>query len=198
MERPRTNRNVVWRCTYHVVWCPKYRRGVLVRPVETRLEALLRDIACDLAVHPREIEVMPDHVHVLMDVDPQFGVQRVVRVMKGRTSRILRSDFGALRTRIPTLWTNSYFVSTVGGAPLDIVKQYIANQKRGDLRERIPCPSLAPATGRAARMEMGREVDLVYTGSHDLLYARAVPARVVPARRPPCAEHSNTKRVSRA
>jgi putative transposase len=134
MERPRTKRNVVWRCTYHVVWCPKYRRGVLVGPVETRLKELLRDIASDLAVHLREIEVMPDHVHVLMDVDPQFGVHRMVRVMKGRTSRVLRVEFPRLRARLPTVWTNSYFVSTVGGAPLDIVKQYIANQKRGDLR----------------------------------------------------------------
>ncbi len=134
MEKPRSNHNVVWRCTYHVVWCPKYRRGVLVGAVELRLKALLEDIASELAVSLREIEVMPDHVHVLMDVDPQFGVQRVVRLMKGRTSRVLRSEFPRLRARLPTLGTNSYFVSTVGGAPLDIVKQYIANQKRGDLR----------------------------------------------------------------
>lgn len=65
-----------------IVWCPKYRRGVLVGPVETRLKALLRDIASEVAVHLREIEVLPDHAHVLMDVDPQFGVQRVVRVMR--------------------------------------------------------------------------------------------------------------------
>jgi putative transposase len=134
MEKPRSNRNVVWRCTYHVVWCPKYRRGVLVGEVEVRLKVLLHDIARDLSVSLREVEVMSDHVHVLMDVDPQFGVHRAVRVMKGRTSRVLRVEFPRLRARLPTLWTNSYFVSTVGGAPLDIVKQYIANQKRGDLR----------------------------------------------------------------
>jgi putative transposase len=107
---------------------------VLVGEVEVRLKVLLQDIARDLSVSLREVEVMPDHVHVLMDVDPQFGVHRVVRVMKGRTSRVLRIEFPRLRARLPTLWTNSYFVSTVGGAPLDIVKQYIANQKRGDLR----------------------------------------------------------------
>ena len=134
MEKTRSNRNVVWRCTYHVVWCPKYRRGVLVGDDEVRLKSLLQDISSEMAVFLREIEVMPDHVHVLMDVDPQFGVPRVVRVMKGRTSRVLRSEFSRLRARLPTLCTNSYFVSTVGGAPLDIVKQYIANQKRSDLQ----------------------------------------------------------------
>jgi putative transposase len=111
--------NEVWRCTYPVVLCPKYRCGVLVGLVETRLKALLRHIASEVAVHLREIEVMPDHIHVLMDVDPQFGVQRVVRVMKGRTSRVLRSEFGRLRIRLPTPWTNSHFVYMVDGALLE-------------------------------------------------------------------------------
>lgn len=75
-----------------------------------------------------EIEVMPDHVHILLEVDPQWGIHRAVKLIKGTTSRILRTEFPALKKRLPSLWTNSYFVSTVGGAPLEIVKQYIANQ----------------------------------------------------------------------
>lgn len=75
------------------------------------------------------MEVMPDHVHVLIGVDPQFGVHRLVRMMKGRSSHHLRQEFRWLRSRIPTLWTNSYFVATVGGAPLQVIKQYIENQK---------------------------------------------------------------------
>jgi putative transposase len=54
----------------------------------------------------------------------------MVRQLKGRSSRILRSEFPSLSTRLPTLWTNSYFVSTLGGSPLAVVKQYIENQKR--------------------------------------------------------------------
>jgi putative transposase len=64
-----------------------------------------------------EMEVMPDHVH-LLDCDPQFGIHRLVRGIKGRTSRVLRQEFQVLRTRLPTLLTNSYFASTAGGAPL--------------------------------------------------------------------------------
>ena len=76
-----------------------------------------------------EMEIMPDHVHILMEVDPQYGVHRAVKQMKGYSSRILRAEFPWLKSRIPTLWTNSYFVSSVGGAPLVAIKQYIEDQK---------------------------------------------------------------------
>jgi putative transposase len=72
---------------------------------------------------------MPDHVHLLVGIDPQFDIHRLIKQIKGRTSRILRTEFPHLKTRMPTLWTNSYFVATVGGAPLEIIKQYIENQK---------------------------------------------------------------------
>ena len=75
------------------------------------------------------MEIMPDHVHLLLDVDPQFGIHKAVKTIKGKTSRILRQEFHWLTTKLPTLWTNSYFCSTVGGAPLGIVKQYIESQK---------------------------------------------------------------------
>jgi len=68
-------------------------------------------------------------VHLLIEVDPQFGIHHLVRLLKGRSSRILRQEFLWLKSRLPTLWTNSYFVSTVGGAPLAVIKQYIENQK---------------------------------------------------------------------
>ena len=126
----KSNHNVTYACTYYVVWCPKYRRKVLVDGIDERLKQILRDVAeethCDLL----ELEVMPDHVHVLVGVDPQFGIHSWVKLMKGRSSRLLRQEFPRLRSRLPTLWTNSYFVATVGGAPLALVKQYIENQKR--------------------------------------------------------------------
>ncbi|MCI0184643.1 IS200/IS605 family transposase [Sulfoacidibacillus ferrooxidans] len=124
-----SNHNIVYSCKYHVVWCPKYRRRVLTSEVEERLQAILREVAEERQADIIELEVMPDHVHLLVEVDPQFGIHRLVRLMKGRSSHHLREEFPWLKKRLPTLWTNSYFVSTVGGAPLAVIKQYIENQK---------------------------------------------------------------------
>jgi len=123
------NANIVYACQYHVVWCPKYRRKVLVGGVDERLKAILRAVAAERQAEVIELEIMPDHVHLLVGVDPQFGIHRLVRQMKGRSSRLLRQEFPSLRSRLPTLWTNSYFVATVGGAPLAAIKQYIEQQK---------------------------------------------------------------------
>lgn len=125
----KSNNNIVYSCKYHVVWCPKYRRKVLTNGVDVRLKELLLAYSVTLSVDILELEIMPDHVHILMEVDPQFGVHKAVKSLKGYTSRILRKEFPTLKTRMPTLWTNSYFVSTVGGAPLEDIKQYIENQK---------------------------------------------------------------------
>lgn len=125
----KSNNNVVYSCKYHVVWCPKYRRPVLVHGVDRRLKEILREVASERRAEIIEMEIMPDHAHLLVEVDPQYGIHRLVRQMKGRSSRLLRQEFAWLRSRIPTLWTNSYFLSTVGGAPLSVIKQYIENQK---------------------------------------------------------------------
>lgn len=125
----KSNHNVVYSCKYHVVFCPKYRRKVLVNGVDIRLKELIKLICVEIQVDVIEMEIMPDHVHLLLEVDPQFGIHKAVKTIKGKTSRILRQEFPWLRSRIPTLWTNSYFCSTVGGAPMSIVKQYIENQK---------------------------------------------------------------------
>ena len=125
----KSNNNVVYSCKYHVVWCSKYRRPVLVEGVDERLKELIRETCSRLNTDLLGMEVMPDHVHLLIEVDPQFGIHKAVKRLKGYSSRILREEFPWLRSRIPSLWTNSYFVSTVGGAPLSVIKQYIENQK---------------------------------------------------------------------
>ena len=125
----KSNANIVYSCKYHVVWCSKYRRRVLEGAVEIDLKAIIRQIAKERKAEVIELEVMPDHVHLLVEVDPQYGIHRLVKQIKGRSSRILRSKYKELRSRIPTLWTNSYFVSTVGGATLRTIKQYIESQK---------------------------------------------------------------------
>lgn len=127
--RYKSNRNVVYSCKYHVVWCPKYRRPVLVNGVDGRLKDIIRETCAEIHAELIEMEVMPDHVHLLVKVDPQYGIHRAVRLIKGRSSRLLRDEYPWLKSRLPTLWTNSYFVSTVGGAPLKTIRQYIENQK---------------------------------------------------------------------
>ena len=125
----KSNNNVVYSCKYHVVWCPKYRRKVLVDGVDARLKELIDEICHELRIDVIEMEIMPDHVHLLIEVEPQFGIHKAVKQIKGRTSRILRQEFICLRSRLPALGTNAYFVSTVGGVPLSVIKQYIENQK---------------------------------------------------------------------
>ena len=125
----KSNNNVTYSCKYHVVFCPKYRRSVLIDGVDIRLKELIKQTCEQLNAEIIEMEIMPDHVHLLIEIDPQFGIHKAVKQIKGYSSRILRKEFPWLRSRIPSLWTNSYFVSTVGGAPLSAIKQYIENQK---------------------------------------------------------------------
>lgn len=108
---------------------------MLVGEVSSRLKELVYEIATELKVDIIEVETDQDHIRLLAEVDPQFGVNKFVRQLKGRTSRILRDEFPHLRKRLPTLWTNSYFVSTVGGAPLSVVKQYIENQQLSESKK---------------------------------------------------------------
>src|SRR5216683_3203835 len=116
-----SNRNVSSQCIYHVVWCPKYRRKVLINGIDERLKQIVQEACLEYHSNIEELEVMPDHVHLLVHCDPQFGIHRLVKLLKGRSSRLLRQEYPSLRSRLPTLWTNSYFVSTLGGAPLAMV-----------------------------------------------------------------------------
>jgi len=94
-----------------------------------RLAVIIQEVCLEHQAEVLSLEVMPDHVHLLIECDPQFGIHRLVRLVKGRSSRLLRQEFPVLKQKLPTLWTNSYFVSTVGGAPLSVIKHYIENQK---------------------------------------------------------------------
>lgn len=130
----KSNNNIVYSCKYHVVWCPKYRRKVLVGSIAERLKELIEIRCSEINAEILEMEIMPDHVHLLIEVDPQFGINQAIRSIKGFSSHSLRNEFPTLKTRLPTLWTNSYFVSTVGGAPLEVIKQYIQNQETSQRR----------------------------------------------------------------
>jgi putative transposase len=129
MEGKRSNHNVVYICRYHVIFCPKYRRKVLMPPIDERLQTILTEQIERWGQELIELEVMPDHVHLLVGCDPQFGIHRLVKLLKGHSSHALRSEFPTLKKRLPSLWTNSYFCATVGGVTLETLKRYVENQK---------------------------------------------------------------------
>ncbi|MDT4994950.1 MAG: REP-associated tyrosine transposase [Actinoplanes sp.] len=129
MDEVRSNNNVVYRCHYHVVWCPKYRRNVIGGKVDVRLKEIIREVCAERDAPIEAIETMPDHVHLLVVCDPQYGIHRLVKQIKGRSSRLLRQEFPHLKSRMPTLWTNSYFVATTGGATQQVIKRYVENQR---------------------------------------------------------------------
>jgi len=124
-----SNQNIVYRCHYHVVWCPKYRRKVLVNGIDSRLKVLLQENVEKWGQEFVECEVMPDHVHLLVGCDPQFGIHRLIKFVKGATSHQLRQEFPQLKRKLPSLWTNSYYVGTTGGVTLETVKKYLESQK---------------------------------------------------------------------
>jgi putative transposase len=125
----KTDGKVIYSCQYHVIFCPKYRRSVLIGKIEPRLKQLIKQKEQEYHFEVLEMEVMPDHVHLLLDVNPKYGVYDIVNHIKGFTSHELRKEFKELRTKLPTLWTRSKFISTVGAVTLEVVKRYIEEQK---------------------------------------------------------------------
>lgn len=123
------NAGAVFSLKYHVVWCPKYRRPVLDGAVGKRLGVLLRAKAREIEMTIHAIEVMPDHVHLFVESDPRWCVAEIVNRLKGSTSHDLREEFPHLRSRLPTLWSRSYYAGTVGHVSEKTVKAYIEAQK---------------------------------------------------------------------
>lgn len=114
---------------YHFVWCPKYRRSVIVGEVERRLKQLLHKKAEEMACKILALETMPDHVHVFIQATPLLAPNRIVSGLKGYSSRILRGEFSHLVSSLPTLWTRSYFVSTHEHVSSETIKKYVEEQK---------------------------------------------------------------------
>ena len=122
-------RTLICSCKYYVVFCPKYGRKVLVPPIDTRIKEMIlekQDLYSDTVV---EIEVMPDHVHLLLDVDPRVGIDAVVRKIKGYTAYRILQEYRWMKHRLPSLWTRSRFIATVGAVSLETVKRYLEEQK---------------------------------------------------------------------
>ena len=129
MSQYAKNAGAVFSLKYHLVWCPKYRRPVLDLPVAERLKDVLESVCAEHQWVIHALEAMPDHVHLFVEADPIYSVAEIVNRLKGASSRILRSEFPALRSRLPTLWSRSYYAGTVGAVSDAVVRRYIESQK---------------------------------------------------------------------
>jgi putative transposase len=127
--RYRVSVGAVYSLKYHFVWCSKYRLKVLVGPVEKRLRQLLMQKAKELDADIHALEIMPDHVHMFVESDPRLAPAHLAAQFKGFTSHELRNEFPWLRTRMPALWSRSYYVGSIGTVSEQTVRRYIANQK---------------------------------------------------------------------
>ncbi len=114
---------------YHIIWCPKRRRKVLVGPVRDRLEQLLREVADEHGWQIIELAIQPDHVHLNLRGDPYTAPSDIARFMKGRSSRVLREEFPHL-LKLPFLWTHSFCVSTAGHVSAETIKHSIERQSK--------------------------------------------------------------------
>lgn len=119
----------VYNIGYHIIWCPKYRRKVLTDEVELRLKELLNFKATELGLIIEKMEVMPDHVHLFVKAPPTASPHWIVQQLKGYTSHELRKEFSYLKSRLPTLWTRSYYVESCGHISEQTIKRYIEEQK---------------------------------------------------------------------
>jgi putative transposase len=124
-----SSNTTVYRCIYHVIFCPKYRRPVLKPRIQKRLKEITAAVVKENNSGVIEMEIMEDHVHLLLDIDPTVGIDIIVSRIKGRSANILRKEFPELKRKLPTLWTRSKFIATVGAVSLDVVRQYIEGQK---------------------------------------------------------------------
>lgn len=124
-----TSKKSVFNIGYHLIWCPKYRRKVLVGDTEFRLKELLQEKAKDIGVVIESMEVMPDHVHLFVKTTPTNSPHYIVQQLKGYTSRIIRQEQSWIKSKLPTLWTRSYFCESVGHISEATVKKYIEQQK---------------------------------------------------------------------
>ena len=124
-----TSNKAVYNIGYHLIWCPKYRRKVLVGPVAERLKELLIEKAQSMGCSIDVLEVMSDHVHVFIKSSPVHAPHYIVQQLKGYTSHELREEFPRLKSRLPTFWTRSNYCESVGHISQEIVHKYIEDQK---------------------------------------------------------------------
>ncbi|MBE2201241.1 MAG: IS200/IS605 family transposase [Anaerolinea sp.] len=101
VKRTRTDHSIVFSCQYHVIWRPKYRRKVLMPPIDQRLKELIQEKQAAYGYEILAMEIMPDHVHLILDVDPRMGINKVVGQIKGWTAHAIREEFPFMKSKLP-------------------------------------------------------------------------------------------------
>ena len=114
---------------YHINFCPKYRRKVLTGQIKARLLELFILKADELSLDIQDVTIMPDHVHLFVKASPALAPHFIVGQLKGYSSRILRNEFPSLKSRLPSLWTRSYYIESVGHISEDTIRKYIEDQE---------------------------------------------------------------------
>ncbi len=130
-QQYRRNSHTVSLVNYHLVWIPKRRKKVLVGDVEKRLRQIIWEVCQEKDWIVIALEIMSDHVHLLVNVPPNVAAHEVIKAIKGRSSRYLRQEFPHL-LKLPSLWTHSYFVSTTGNVSSETIRKYIEEQRHHD------------------------------------------------------------------
>ncbi|MBU4314250.1 MAG: IS200/IS605 family transposase [Actinobacteria bacterium] len=120
---------IVYLNQYHIIFCPKYRRKVLTGDIEKDLRQIFDEVAKEKDVEIKALEIMPDHVHMFISFDPRQPLHKLIKLFKGKSSKILRDKYPKLKSRIPSLWTRSYFCCTIGNISEETIQKYIENQK---------------------------------------------------------------------
>lgn len=129
-KRWKTNKSSVYNIGYHIIWCPKYRRKILTGEIESRLRELLLFKSTENGWVIENMEIMPDYIHIFIKATPSDSISHIVSQLKGYTSFVLRNEFETIRRRLPSLWTRSFYVETIGHISESIIKKYIDDQKK--------------------------------------------------------------------
>jgi REP-associated tyrosine transposase len=114
---------------YHIIFCPKSRRKILVGPIRERLQQIIREVAAENKWSVIELAIQPDHVHMFMRSNPRTLPTDIARLIKGRSSHLLREEYPFLK-RMPSLWTRSTLYSTAGNVSSETIQQYIERQSK--------------------------------------------------------------------
>lgn len=114
---------------YHIIFCPKRRRKVLIGPIHDRLQHIIQEVAEKHQWSVIELAIQPDHVHLFIRSNPYTLPTDIARLIKGRSAHILREEFPTLK-RLPSLWTRSTFYSTAGNVSSESIQKYVERQSK--------------------------------------------------------------------
>jgi putative transposase len=129
--------NIYWqgahtkhRLMVHIVWLPKYRKRILKGALAARLKELIQECADVNRWQVDELNVQPDHVHLIIQFKPDIAISKMVQLMKGKSSKVIRQEFPELREFYwgDSFWADGFFAETVGTCNVETIKNYVKNQ----------------------------------------------------------------------